>query len=100
MSHKREGKARAYCLRLEHRVATLMAERDGLRQERHALRTAVATSFREIAERRDKEKVGTTRRTVAMQVSLMAAIHPFHVRTGCRQNTVGIVHVFATTLHH
>ncbi|CAM9655582.1 unnamed protein product [Ectocarpus sp. 4 AP-2014] len=66
-SHVREGNARAYCQRLEGRVAALMAHREELRQERQqVLLAAVQASFKDAA---DKEKRRMERmRNVSTQV--------------------------------
>ncbi|CAN0247826.1 unnamed protein product, partial [Ectocarpus sp. 12 AP-2014] len=65
-SHVREGNARAYCQRLEGRVAALMAHREELRQERQVLRAAVRASFKDAA---NKEKLRVERmRNVSTQV--------------------------------
>ncbi|CAM9698132.1 unnamed protein product, partial [Ectocarpus sp. 13 AM-2016] len=66
-SHVREGNARAYCQRLEGRVAALMAHREELRQERQqVLRAAVRASFKDAAY---KEKLRVERmRNASTQV--------------------------------
>ncbi|CBJ48838.1 hypothetical protein Esi_0049_0065 [Ectocarpus siliculosus] len=79
-SHVREGNARAYCQRLEGRVAALMAHREELRQERQVLRAAVRASFKDAA---DKEKLRVERmRNVSTQVEHVDDVVPYRPSWG------------------
>lgn len=80
VSHNRERDARAYCVRLEERVATLKAERDGLRQERQALRCAVAACFKESEDRANRERNAVAVCNAATQVGHMCIAAVVSVR--------------------
>lgn len=77
-SHSREHNAKAYCVRLEGKIETLKAERDGLRQERRALRCAVATCFKESTDRADRERSAVAVYNAATQVRFVLLRDAYH----------------------